>query len=229
MIGDALVAQEAAAVTGNEHVVLDADSTKVFVCFDFVETQELFAVTTGFPLVDECRDEVDAWLVGDDKALFQLATHAQAVGAKLFEVRTRLVVETDIDLAQSFHVVNIHSHHVAQSVRQEHGVGTGTNGLVGVALHEAQFLQTLCHHATDGKVNIHIFHARFGNLQHVVVAGLYNGVDFQLTLSELTRYRHGTCVVRTVVIEFATCIAECQATSLQRCCRRVAMHDLTML
>ena len=55
-------------------------------------------MSLGAPLVDELRNEIDTGLVGHHKAFLQTATHAQAVGAKLFEVRTRLFVETDVDL-----------------------------------------------------------------------------------------------------------------------------------
>ena len=60
--------------------------------------------------------------------------------------------------------MHVHTHHVAQSVGQEHGVGTCTDGLVGVALHESQFLEALRHHAADGKVDVHILHAWLSDL-----------------------------------------------------------------
>ena len=40
MVGDAFLAQEAAAVGGDEDVVLDADATKVLVSLQLVEVQE---------------------------------------------------------------------------------------------------------------------------------------------------------------------------------------------
>ena len=47
MVGDALLAQEAAAVGGDEDVVLDADATKVLVGLQLVEVQEFSAVAAG--------------------------------------------------------------------------------------------------------------------------------------------------------------------------------------
>ena len=64
MVRDALVAQEATAVLGNQHVVLDADATKVLVGLQLVEVEEILAVAAGFPLVDEGRDESQRPLQG---------------------------------------------------------------------------------------------------------------------------------------------------------------------
>ena len=70
-------------------------------------------------------------------------------------------------------------------MRQEHGVGSGSNGLVGIALHQTDLLQTLRHQTAHGKVNIHIFHTGFCHIEHVVVARLHDLVDLQLALGEL--------------------------------------------
>ena len=99
MVGDALCAQEAATILGNQYVVLYADAAKVTVCLDFVETQELFTVAALAPVVNEGRYKIDAWLVGNDKTLFQPAPHTQTVGAKLFEVGAGLVVKSDVYLS----------------------------------------------------------------------------------------------------------------------------------
>ena len=98
MVRDALVAQEAATILGNQHVIFDADATKVLIGLQFVEVEEFFAMAAGLPLVDEGRDEVDAWLVSNHEAFFQLTTHAQTVGTELLEVGARLIVETNVDL-----------------------------------------------------------------------------------------------------------------------------------
>ena len=149
----------------------------------------------GPPLVDECRNEVDARLVGNDESLLQPPPHAQTVRAELFEVGARLVVEADVGLPQALHVVNVHTHHVAQAVRQEHGVRPGLQGVVGIALHQSQLLELLGHHAAYGKMHIHILHARLGHLEHVVVAGFDNRVDVALPLCEGAVDGHGARVV----------------------------------
>ena len=137
MIRDALLAQEAAAIGGDEDVVLDADAAKVLVGLQFVKVEELGAVAAGTPVVDQGWNEVDARLVGHHKALLQTAAHAQGVGAELVQTGPGLLVKADVDLPQAFHVMHIHTHHVAQAVRQEHGMRSCGNSLVHIALHQA--------------------------------------------------------------------------------------------
>ena len=51
------------------------------------------------PQVDEVGDEVDARLIGDHEARLQATTHAQTVGAELFQIGTGLLIEAYIDLS----------------------------------------------------------------------------------------------------------------------------------
>ena len=159
----------------------------------------------------------------------QPTTHTQTVGAKLLQVGARLVVESHVDLSQSLHVVYVHAHHVAQSVGQEHGVSALTHRLVNVAPHQSQLLQPLCHQATDGEVHVLILHAGFGHLQHVVVTLLHDGVDFQLPLREMPADGHGARVIRAVVVELATGIAQRQPPGLQRGVAGRTVHDFAVL
>ena len=108
--------------------------------------------------------------------------------------------------------MNVHTHHVSQSVRQEHGVCTCCNGLVGIAFHQADLLQSLRHQTAHGKMYIHILYAWLGNLKYVVVTFLHNLIKFQLALGELARYWHGSRVVGTVVVEFTSCITNHQSS-----------------
>ena len=68
MVGDAALAEETAAVLGDEQVVLNADSTEVLVGLQLLVVEELLAMSLGPPLVNEGRNEIDAWLIGNDKA-----------------------------------------------------------------------------------------------------------------------------------------------------------------
>ena len=215
MVGNAFRTKETAAVLCDEDIVLNADTAKVLVSLKLIEIDELLTMSAGLPVVDEGRDEIDTWFVGEDEAFLESATHTETVCAKLFEVRARLLVESDIDLSQTFHVVDVHTHHVTQSVRQEHRVGTGSDGSVGIALHQTEFLQTLRHQAADGQMHIHIFHAGFCHIEHIVVTGLDDGVDLQLALRELAVDGHGTSVVGAIVIEFTAGIAEGQPSCFE--------------
>ena len=181
------------------------------------------------PEVDKVGDEVDAWFVGDNESFLQASAHTQTVCPKLLQIRTCLLVEADIDLSETFHIVYVHTHHVSQSVRQEHRMGTGSYSLVGVALHQAELFQPFRHQTADGKVHIGIFHTGLGHFEHIVVTGFNDGVYLQLALRELTADRHRARVVGTIVVEFATSVAECQASFLKFGVRGVAVHDFPVL
>ena len=134
MVRDALGAEEATTVPRDQDIILDTDATEVLIRFQLLEVQELLAMTAGLPVVDKSRYEVDTRFVGHHKTLLQSSTHAQTIGAELLQIRACLLIEAHIDLSEALHVVNIHTHHVSQSVRQEHGVGTGSDSLVHIAL-----------------------------------------------------------------------------------------------
>ena len=65
VVGDALFAEESAAVLRDEHVVFDADATEILVFLNFVEAEELCVRAFLAPEVNEGGDEIDARLVGD--------------------------------------------------------------------------------------------------------------------------------------------------------------------
>ena len=152
MVRNAVLAEESATILCDEHIVFNTDTSEVLVGLELVEIEELSAMARSLPVVDEGRDKVYARLVGNNEAFLKAASHAQTVGAKLVEAWTCLSVEAYVDLVETLHVVNVHTHHVAQSVGQEHGVGSGCNSLVGVALHESELLQTFGHESAYGKV-----------------------------------------------------------------------------
>ena len=87
-------------------------------------------------------------------------------------------------------------------------MGSGSYGLIHVALHQSQLLQPFAHQTADGEVHIFIFYARLGHLEHIVVALLHNAVDVQLPLCELAVDGHCAGVVRAVVVQLAACIAD---------------------
>ena len=84
---------------------------------------------------------------------------------------------------------------MTQSVRQEHGVGTCLYCFLCITLGKTEFLHAVEEQAADTKVNICPFYTRFGYLECIVVASLYDGVDFQLALTELTAHWHGAGIV----------------------------------
>ena len=99
MVWDALCAEETATVVGDENVVFDADAAEVLVGFQKVEIEEVLAMPTCAPLIDEGGDEVDAWFVGHDETFLQATTATQAIRAELFQVWAYLIVETHVNLS----------------------------------------------------------------------------------------------------------------------------------
>ena len=152
-------------------------------------------MTGCLPVVDEGRDEVNSRLVGYHETFLQTATHTQAVGTELLQIRAYLFVETNVNLVEVLHVVNIHSHHVAQTMRQEHGVCSSLYSLFCITLCKSEFLHAVEEQAANREVYVSPFYAWLGYIQCMVVAFFYNRVDFQLALAELSAYRHGAGVV----------------------------------
>ena len=119
---------------------------------------------------------------------------------------------------------------MAQSVGQEHGVGTGVHGLVHIAAHQTELLQPLGHQPAYGKVHVHVFHTGTGHLEHIVVAGLHDGVDIKLPLGESAVHGEGAGVVAAVVVHgLGAAVAKGQTAVLKQSHRRVAVHNLTVL
>ena len=113
---------------------------------------------------------------------------------------------------------------------QEHGMSSGSYCLFGIALGKSQFLQFIKHQSAYCKVYVCIFYARLGHLECIVMTGFHDRVNLQLALCELTAYRHGACIVRTIVVDgFCTCIAKSQAAFLEYVHGWIAMHDFTVL
>lgn len=195
MIRYAVFAQESATIFGDEYIVLNSDTTEIFIGLNLVEVEEFCTVTGCLPVVDEGRDEVNSRLVGYHKTFLQTATHTQAVGTELLQIRAYLFVETNVNLVEVLHVVNIHSHHVAQTMRQEHGVCSSLYSLFCITLCKSELLHAVEEQAANREVYVSPFYAWLGYIQCMVVAFFYNRVDFQLALAELSAHRHGAGVV----------------------------------
>lgn len=106
------ISKESATVVGDEYIVFDADASEVFELFDFVKVEELCVGAFFAPEVDEIGNEIDAGFVSDNVTGLEFATKAQTCESELRR-RTSYGVITDIDLSESFHVVNVHSHSVS--------------------------------------------------------------------------------------------------------------------
>lgn len=228
MVGDDFFAQDAAAIRGDEDVVLKTDTTKVAVGFQQVVVDELLVETFALPFVDERGDEIDAGFVGEHPAGLDASSAAQTVGAEL-RGGAYLIVEAYIDLPESLHVVNVHTHHVSESVLEEHGVCSGSDGVVGIAAHQAKVLEAVGHQSADVEVHVHPLQIRMSLLDDKVVASLDDGVDVALTRGETSADGGDTCVVRAVVVDgFSTGIAEHESSCLEGSERGIAVEDFTM-
>ena len=104
--------EESATTFSDEYIVFDADASEVFELFDFVKVEELCVGAFFAPEVDEIGNEIDAGFVSDNVTSLKFATKAQTCESELRR-RTSYGIITDIDLSESFHVVNVHSHGVS--------------------------------------------------------------------------------------------------------------------
>ncbi len=150
------------------------------------------------PLVDKGRDEIDARLIGDDKSLLQTTSHAQGSKTKLSRWSDFIVI-AHIDLSKIFHIMYIQSHHVPQSVRHKQGMCSGSNGLVHIATHQAQFLQSTRQRAAHFQMHLFPGITRTGMVDGAIMSSHHNVVNLLLALCEASAHRHGAGEVRTVV------------------------------
>ena len=213
MVRYALSAEEAAAILGDEQVVFYSDAAEVFVCLYFVVADEIGMQSLGLPVVNEVGDEIDAWFIGHHEILLESTAHAQAVGSELCGGLC-FFVEAHILLSEPLHVVYVHTHHVTQSVRQKECMSSSPYGLFGIALHKSHLFESVCHQSTYVHVHIIPFYSWFSHLKGIVVAVYYYLVYLLLSLGVCHAHGEGACIVRTIIIEFATCIAECEASLL---------------
>ena len=194
MVRNAVLAKETAAVGGDKHIVLNANAAKVAVCVNLVKVEVLGVDTLLLPIVNEVGYKVDARFVGHHVSGLKAAAKAQGVGAKLAR-GTCLVVKTYIHLSEALHVVYVHAHHVAKAVGQEQGMGTGTHSLLGVALHQAEFLEAVGHKGAHCHVHVPPAHTRTGMAQGQVVTVGHNVVYLLLLGGKLAADRGGAGVV----------------------------------
>ena len=116
MVGNDVVAEEAATVFGDEDVVFQSDTAKILVGLHQFVVDEVLVQSLRTPIVDEVGNEIDARFIGHDKSFLQTLAAAQGIGAELC-AGLYLFVEADVVLSESFHIVNIETHHVAKTMR----------------------------------------------------------------------------------------------------------------
>ena len=125
--------------------------------------------------------------------------------------------------------MHVHAHSVAQSVGQEEGVRAGLYGGFGVALHQAEVLEAVGHQAAHVVVNVPPAHAGTGVGQGKVVAIDHYIIDVLLALREGARDGRGARMVRAIMLAcLGTSVAEQQAASLERACRRITVEDFAV-
>ena len=169
VIGYNLLSKHPATALCNKDVILDPDTSEVGEFRDSVIIQELAVLMLRFPLVYQHGDEIDAGLIGHDESGLEPASQTKAVGAELVRW-AYLVIESHVSL----HVMYVHAHHMAQAVLQEQGMGTGGNGVIGIAAHQAQLLEAVGHEAAYIQMHVHPFHVGAGLFNDQVMAGFDN-------------------------------------------------------
>ncbi len=80
--------------------------------------------------------------------------------------------------------MNVHAHHMSQSVGHEHGMCTSSYSLVGVSLHESELLEALRHDSAHGHMHVPPFDIGGSHLQSMVVTFLHDAVNLSLLLCE---------------------------------------------
>lgn len=185
--GLALVAEEAGTGGGDEIVLLVAEAAEVAPAVDGIVAEELGEAALGTPAVDELGDEVDAGLDGEDETRLEGTRQTERLETE--EGALRLAVVADPLFTEVLHIVDVEAHHVARAAGEEEGMGSGRDGLVHIALHEAETLHAFGYGGAGGEVDIAEGHAG-SQRGHSRAVGVEAEVeDGLLTLVELLAYR----------------------------------------
>src|SRR6185503_5866149 len=105
----------AASGSRHQHVVFQPAAAGVAELLDLRPVVEPLVPVLGSPLIDECRNEVEAGLDSEDEAGFERAGEAQIAEAELSAPLVPGAVTDDV-LADVLQVVHVQAHHVAQAV-----------------------------------------------------------------------------------------------------------------
>ena len=139
------------------------------------------------------------------------------------------VVVAHIVLSEAFHIVHIHTHHVAQSVRHKHSVSACCHRVVGVTLHQSKVLESFGHEAAYCHMSVVPAQTGLGKCESQVVAIGHDLHYVTLFLSKSARDRHCASVVAAIVFEcLSPGVHKQQATRLESHRRRTAVHNLAV-
>ena len=125
--------------------------------------------------------------------------------------------------------MDVHPHHVPETVGHEHSMGSGGNGIVGIALHETDLLEMVGEDATSSEVHVKPLRAGLGVLENPVMGGYDGIVDVELTGCEGATDRCGARIVGAVVVAgLGTGIAEHESPCLQLTVAGIAVLYLSV-
>ena len=181
--------EPAGAVGGDDVVLLVPDTAEIPPLVQLVVVDEVGEVALGAPQVHELRDEVDPGLHRHDEARLQLSGQPQRLQPELCALGIPAVAH--VLLAQVLHVVDVHPHHVADATGENHGVGAGGQGFLGVALEDPKVLQAVEDHPGCGEVDVTIGHARAQRGHTFILRRQLKIVDDLLPLAEAGTHREG--------------------------------------
>ena len=209
--GLALVAEEAGTSGGDEVVLLVAEAAEVAPAVDGIVAEELGEAALGTPAVDEFGDEVDAGLDGEDEAGLEGTRQTERLETE--EGALGLAVVSHPLLAEVLHVVDVEAHHVARAAGEEEGVGSGSDSLVHIALHQAETLHAFGNGGAGSEVDVAEGHTG-SQRGHSRAVGVEAEVeDGLLTLVEPLAYRaRGGEVAAVVAGHLGTGVEEEEVT-----------------
>jgi len=140
------------------------------------------------PFLYQGRDEIDTGLVGNHMTGLEHLAHTQRAETELRRTLVSIVI-ANVILSEILHIVYVHAHIVAETVRHEERVGPCCHYLVRISLENTEIDQALGHQTGYGLVYLRICDAGTGYAESQVVRGGDDIVNLLLLCGELTGRR----------------------------------------
>ena len=181
------------------------------------------------PLLYQCRNEIDSRFISDDIARDELSGHSEAAEAELG--RTYLVIViADIIFSVIFHVMDIHTHVVAEAVRHEQACHARFYHALDITADDIECAETLKHEGHSLDMHVPVCRSRLGEIESQLVAVAHNLVNIPLLCGELAACRICTCEVGSVMhIVLGTGIDYHQLARFYNLVMQMVMQCLAML
>ena len=181
--------EPAASVFGNEQVVFEPYASEIEVFFHFRIVYHTLVRTFSLPFGYQCRDEINTRFIGDNVPRPEPAGHPEGAESELWRALLVIVVAYEV-FSEVFHVVNVNTHIVSESVRHEESGNTFAYHVVDMSVHKSERFQSVEHLGCHRQVDFPVRYSRCSQLECQFIAFLHYVVYAALLLCEYSAARN---------------------------------------